>query len=208
LQLVPATGHAAAQKHESPEEGVAAIAGGFGYKVGEVSAELRMCIKHALILVALALSVLTASARADDCATVKNAMLGTGRTPHGLTLTKTDGQGKKTVTRQVQTVDNKYVQTADGKWHAMNIAIKDLDDDLSGVQMCRRSGSESVSGESTTVYDVHMNQDGDQSDAKIWVSSKNLVLKSETVLEGGHYTTEYDFRHVTPPANAVPMGGK
>ena len=167
-----------------------------------------MCIKHALILIALALSVLTASARADDCATVKNAMLATGRIPHSLTLTKTDGQGKKTVTRQVQTVDNKYVQTADGKWHAMNIAIKDLDDDLSGVQTCRRTGSESVSGESTAVYDVHMNQDGEQSEAKIWVSSRNLILKSETVLEGGHYTTEYDFSHVTPPANAIPMGAK
>jgi hypothetical protein len=165
-----------------------------------------MLIKTSRVIIAFAFTVLTASAIADDCTTVKNAMLGTGRTPHSLVLTKTDGQGKKTVTHQVQTVDNKYVQTADGKWHAMNIAIKDLDDNLSGVQTCRRSGSESVGGESTAVYDVHMNQDGDQSDAKIWVSSKNLILKSETVLEGGHYMTEYDFAHVTPPANAVPMG--
>jgi hypothetical protein len=165
-----------------------------------------MYIENSRVLFAFALAVSTGSAFADDCSTVKNAMLGTGRTPHSLILTKTDGQGKKTVTHQVQTVDNKYVQTADGKWHAMNIAIKDLDDDLSGVQTCHRSGNESVSGESTAVYDVHMNQDGDQSEARIWVSSKNLMLKSETVLEGGHYTTEYDFSHVTPPANATPMG--
>jgi hypothetical protein len=165
-----------------------------------------MFFKISRAMIAFAFTVLTAPAIADDCTTVKNAMLGTGRTPHSLVLTKTDGQGKKTVTHQVQTVDNKYVQTPDGKWHAMNIAIKDLDDDLSGVQTCRRSGSESVGGESTAVYDVHMNRDGDPSDAKIWVSSKNLILKSETVLEGGHYLTEYDFSHVTPPANSIPMG--
>jgi hypothetical protein len=165
-----------------------------------------MFFKTSRAIIIFAFTVLISPAIADDCTTVKSAMLGTGRTPHSLVLTKTDGQGKKTVTHQVQTVDNKYVQTADGKWHAMNIAIKDLDDDLSGVQTCRRSGNESVSGESTAVYEVHMNQDGDQSEARIWVSSKNLILKSETALEGGHYTTEYDFSHVTPPANAIPMG--
>lgn len=87
-------------------------------------------------------------------------MLNSGHTPHSLLTTKTDDQGKKTVTRQVQTVDNKYVQTSNGKWYAMNIATKDLNDDLSGVASCRRSGSESVSGESTAVYDVHTNLQG------------------------------------------------
>jgi hypothetical protein len=163
-------------------------------------------IQNLYIPIALSSILLAAPGLADDCATVKGAMLGTGRTPHSLVLTKTDGLGKKTVSHQVQTVDNKYVQTADGTWHAMNIAIKDFADDLSGVQTCRRSGSESLGGESTAVYDVHMNQDGEQGDAKIWVSSKNLILKSETVLEGGHYTIEYDFAHFTPPANAISMG--
>jgi hypothetical protein len=159
------------------------------------------------VLIALGLTVLTAPALADDCTTVKSAMLNTGHTPHSLLLTKTDSQGKKTATRQVQTVDNKYVQIPNGKWYAMGIATKDLNDDLSGVQTCRRSGSESVSGESTSVYDVHMNLEGNISDSRIWVSTKNLILKSEGVIEGVHYTTEYDFNHATPPANALSMGG-
>ena len=112
-----------------------------------------MHIENYRILIAFLGSVLTASAGADDCTTVKSAMLGSGRTPHSLVLTNTDAQGKKTVTHQVQTLDNKYVQTADGMWHAMNIAIKDLDDDLSGVKTCRRSGSDNVSGESTAAGD-------------------------------------------------------
>jgi hypothetical protein len=170
--------------------------------------EHRMYIENSRILTALAFAVLTAPALADDCTTIKSAMLNSGHTPHSLVITKSDGQGKKTVTRQVQTVDNKYVQMPDGKWYAMNIAIKDLNDDLSGVQTCRRSGSESVSGESAAVYDVHMSLEGSISDSRVWVSSKNLILKSEGVIEGAHYTTEYDFGHVTPPANAIPMGGK
>jgi hypothetical protein len=167
-----------------------------------------MRIENSRVLSGLAFAVLTAPALADDCTTVKSAMLNTGHMPHSLVTTTTDGRGKKTVTRQVQTVDNKYVQTADGKWYAMNIAIKDLNNDLSGIQACRRSGSEGVSGESTAVYDVHLNLEGTISDNRIWVSAKNLILKSENVIAGTHYTTEYDFGHVTPPANAMPMGGK
>jgi hypothetical protein len=167
-----------------------------------------MYIETPRTLIALAFAVLTAPALADDCATVKSAMLNSGHTPHSVIVTRTDGQGKRTVTRQVQTVDNKYVQTPDGKWHAMNIAMKDLDDDLSGLLTCRRSGSDSVSGEVTAVYEVHMNLEGEVTDQKMWVSSKNMVLKSEGTVEGAHYTTDYDFAHVTPPANAIPMGGK
>ena len=167
-----------------------------------------MHIHNSRTLIALGCAVLAAPALADDCTTVKSAMLNSGHTPHNLLITKTDGQGKKTVTRQVQTVDNKYVQTPDGKWYAMNIAIKDLNDDLSGVQTCHRSGSESVSGESTAVYDVHMTVEGSTSDSRVWVSSKNLILKSQQAMESAHYTTEYDFGHVTPPASAIPMGGK
>jgi hypothetical protein len=158
--------------------------------------------------VGLAFAVLTAPALADDCATVKSAMLNSGHTPHSLIVTQTDGQGKMTVSRQVQTVDNKYVQRPDGRWYAMNIAIKDLNDDLSGLLTCRRSGSDNVNGEVTAVYQVHMNLESEVTDQKIWVSLKNMVLKSEGAIEGVRYTTDYDYAHVTPPANAMPMGRK
>jgi hypothetical protein len=90
----------------------------------------------------------------------------------------------------------------------MNIAIKELNDDTSGLLMCRLSGSESVGGETAAVYEVHMNLAGETRDQKLWVSSSNRVLKSEGAYEGARYTTEYDFTHVIPPANAISMGGK
>jgi hypothetical protein len=148
-------------------------------------------------------------ALADDCASAaKGAMLNSGRTPVSVTMTKTDAQGKKTTTRQVQTATNKYVQTENGKWYAMNIAIKDLVDNLDTTKLaCRRSGSDTLNGEAVTTYEVQEDVDETLKDNKIWVSSRNLILKSEGNIEGAHYTLLYDYAHVTPPANAVSMGG-
>jgi hypothetical protein len=156
----------------------------------------------------LKFAALSTPVLADDCAALRSAMLNSGHTSHTVIVTKTDGQGKKIVTRQIQTVDNKYVQMPDGKWFAMGIATKDLNDDTSSVISCRRIDSDSVSGESTAVYEVRLNLEGELSDQKWWMSSKNLILKTEGVVEGAHYTTEYDFAHATPPPNAVSLGGK
>ncbi len=160
------------------------------------------------ILIALTFAALSTPAIADDCAALKSAMLKSGHTPHTVTLTKTDGQGKKIVTQQIQTVDNKFVQLPNGKWYSMGIATKDLNDDTSGVLACRRIGGESISGESTAVYEVHTNIGGEVGDQKWWMSSANLILKTQGVTEGAHYTAEYDFAHAAPPPNAVPLGGK
>jgi hypothetical protein len=167
-----------------------------------------MSIDAHFVLIAFTLAAVAAPVFADDCALVKSAMLDTGHTPKSATTTKTDERGKKVVTRTIQTVTNKYVQTEDGKWYAMNIALKDLDDDLSAKLTCRRSGSDIVNGESAAVYEVHMDLDGGVSDNKFWVSSKNLILRSEAIIEGTQYRTEYDFSHVAPPANATLMVGR
>ena len=167
-----------------------------------------MPIWTVVIQAAFAALIFDAAALADDCNTVKSAMLNSGHTPHSVTVTATNGQGKKTLTKQIQTVDNKYVQVADGKWYAMNIGIKDLNDNTSGVLTCKRTGSDTVGGESTTLYEVHANLEGEVQDQKMWVSSNNRVLKSEGMMHGSAYTTEYDFSHVTPPAGAISMGGK
>ena len=165
-----------------------------------------MHVQQSDLVIFLGVTLLTAPAFADDCAAVKTAMLNSGHTPHTAVVTATDAQGKKTVTRQVQTVDNKYVQTADGKWHAMNIAIKDLNENTSSVKTCRQTGSDNVAGESTLVYAVHTYLEGTSGDQKMWVSSKNRIVKAEITMEGARYTTEYDFAHVAAPADAVPMG--
>ncbi|HEX3913339.1 MAG TPA: hypothetical protein VHW71_07525 [Steroidobacteraceae bacterium] len=90
----------------------------------------------------------------------------------------------------------------------MGIDIKDLTDDVSTTKLtCRRGGSDTVNGESAAKFEIQMGDGGAVTAGKIWVSSKNLVVKSEGSTEGGRYVTVYDYAHVTPPAGAVRMGG-
>jgi hypothetical protein len=160
-------------------------------------------------VVLLTFSALAMPALADDCSVARSAMEDTGHKPHSTTTTPLDSQAIKSVTRTVQTVTDKYVQTKDGKWYSMGIAIKDLTDNLKTAKLtCRRSGSDTVNGESAAVYEVHIENEGSISDNKIWVSSKNLLLRSDVSTEGHRYSTVYDFSNVAPPPNATPMGRK
>jgi len=148
-------------------------------------------------------------ALADDCAVAaKGAMVNSGRTPVSSTTTGTDSQGRKSTTRTIQTVDNKYVQTKDGKWYSMGIAIKDLIDDSRTTKVvCRSSGRDAANGVPAIIYAIQVDNDEDMKDNRIWVSN-NLIFKSETTVQGIRYTTLYDYSHVTPPAIATPMGSK
>jgi hypothetical protein len=159
------------------------------------------------VLVLTAISTFAVPALADDCAlAAKSAMLNSGHTPVTATTTKTDSQGKKSTTRTIQTLTNKYVQTENGKWYSMDISIKDLTDNTAKLT-CRRSGGDTVNGEPAATYEVQMGNDDAMNDRKIWISSKNLILKSEGSIEGAHYSTVYDYAHVTPPADAARMSG-
>jgi hypothetical protein len=157
-----------------------------------------------------AISAFAVPALADDCApAAKRAVVNSGRTPVSITTTKTDSRGKMSATRTIQTVTNKYVQTASGKWYSMNIAMKDLIDDSKTTQVtCRHSGADTVDGEPVATYEIHMDSGDIASDSKIWVTSRDLITKSEGSIGGARYRAVYDYAHVTPPAGATPMGGR
>ena len=156
----------------------------------------------------IAIAAISTVAHADDCTAIKSAMLESGHKPRTVTVTSADAQGKQVVTQQIQTETNKYIQTRDGQWHVMNIAIKDLNDNTDTVKQCSRLGSERVNGESTTTYTLSYDTSGAMMEQKIWVSSKNLILKSEGKVNGGKVETTMDYSTPKPPANAIPMGGK
>jgi hypothetical protein len=163
---------------------------------------------RALILTAL--SAFAVPALADDCApAATSAVWNSANTPVSTTTTKTDSQGKNSTSRTIQTTTNKYVQSANGKWYSMNISIKDVMDERNTTKVtCRRSGRDTVNGEPAATYEVQVDKDAYMNDGKIWVSAKNLIMKSEGSIEGACYSTVYDYAHVTPPADAAPMGGK
>ena len=159
------------------------------------------------ISIVFALSAIPALA--DDCAiAAKNAMLAAAQKPMSTITTKTSAQGKQSVTRTVQTETNKYIQLESGEWYSMDIGIKDLIDDTKSTKViCKRSGTDMVNGQPAIFYELQLDLDGVTMETKTWVSSQNLILKSEGIEGGSHYTTVYDSSHVTPPANAKRMGG-
>jgi hypothetical protein len=152
-----------------------------------------------------AVSAVALPALADDCAiAAKAAMVHTGRTPVSTTTTNTDSQGKQSTTRTIQTVGDKYVQTQEGKWYSMDIAIKDLIDDTQTTKVvCRSSGRDAAA----VVYEIQVGDGEDVQVSRLWVVN-NLIFRSETTLQGIRHTTVYDYTHVTPPANVTPAGGR
>jgi hypothetical protein len=153
--------------------------------------------------------ILTMPALAQDCAVAaRTAMLNSGRTPVSTMTSSTDAQGRKATTRTVQTVDNKYVQTKEGKWYSMGIAIKDLIDDAKTTKVtCQGSSRDTANGVAATVYAIQVDNDDSITQTRIWVAD-NLIFKSELTVQGTRYTTLYDYGHVTAPTGVTPMGTK
>jgi hypothetical protein len=168
-----------------------------------------MTTKALRFLILLAVPAVAVPAFGDDCVAAKSAILETGHRPVSVTVTTTNAEGKQKVSRTIQTVDNKYVQTENGKWYALGIAMKDLNDNTKTAKFtCQRGSSDSVNGESAAVYEVRMDDNGTIVDEKIWVSSKNLILKADGSVNGTRFSSVYDFVHVSPPANATAVGGR
>ncbi len=72
---------------------------------------------------------------------------------------------------------------------------------------CQRTGLDLLGGAPATVYALHIDNEGDLSDSKVWIGANHLVLKSELTTSGTQYTTLYDYSNIVPPANAKPIGG-
>lgn len=152
----------------------------------------------------------TAPAFADDCKPVTNSMIVTVKTPYKMTLTRTGRDGKPETNYLIQTPNAKYVQTG-GRWITMPSSSQDLLDQLSATiktakMDCHRLGTEMVSGQSTAIYSMHVENQGTVSDSKVWLSSDHLPLKSEVVVNGTTVSSIYDYANVQPPLDAAPLG--
>jgi hypothetical protein len=151
---------------------------------------------------------LACTARADDCAPVKAAMLATVEKPHTITINRFK-DGKPVTNRMIQTKDAKYVEVK-GKWHTLPISADDLHEMEKSFNetafTCRQLGRDSVDGNSATVYMSHYKNEDTEGDAKLWIGSDGLPLKTESTIEGHVDTASYDFAHADAPADSTPMG--
>ena len=162
------------------------------------------------VLGAAIVVVLAAPAWADDCAQPTAAMMVSAKTPYSETIVFPGPGGKIVTSHIVQTATIKYVER-NGKWTSLPVSSADLvgtlNDLLKTAKMtCRRTGTDRVDGQQTTVYTVRMENEGVVTDSTLWISAQNRQLKSETTVGGKHYTSTLDYDHVHPPAGAKPVG--
>src|SRR5262249_11707432 len=104
----------------------------------------------------------------------------------------------------------KYVER-NGIWTSLAISSADLVDTLNKMLKtakitCKRTGTEQVDGQSTTIYSVHIENEGTVTDSKVWISDQNRQLKSETTSGRNHFSSTFDYDHAQPPEGAKPAG--
>ncbi len=150
---------------------------------------------------------LASPARADDCAPVKAAMLATVRKPHTITISRIK-DGKPVSNRMIQTKDAKYIEV-NGKWRALPTDADDLQEMEKSFNettfTCKQLGRDSVDGQTATTYASHYKNEDAEGDAKVWIGSDGLLLKSESTHDGQLVSSTYDFAHAEAPADALPF---
>ena len=163
-----------------------------------------------LLLGTVVLVASTAPARADDCTQPTAAMMVSAKTPYSETIVSSGPGGQMVTSHMVQTATTKYVERKGG-WTALPISSADLVNALNDMLKtakisCKRIGTEQVNGQSATIYTLHTEYRGVVTDNTLWISAQNRQLKSDTTVNGQHYSAAYDYDHVQPPAGAKPPG--
>jgi hypothetical protein len=168
---------------------------------------LGRIITSSLAAMGLALC-LAFPARADDCSAVKAAMLATVKKPHTITINRIK-DGKPVTNHMVQTKDAKYVEV-NGKWRTLPVTMDDFQEMEKSFNettfTCKQVGRDSVDGQTATIYTSHYNNEDTEGDAKLWIASDGLPLKSESSHDGQMTSSSYDFAHADAPADSTPMG--
>jgi hypothetical protein len=155
-------------------------------------------------LAAIVCVLASTAAQADDCAVAMAAIRAGALKPYSATVSMTMS-GKPIFSHIVMTGSKMYIQMQ-GTWHTMPMTAKEVLDQMDTVAKtakttCHRGGAEAVNGQAATIYDVHVENQGNASDNRVWISAAGLPLKTVDRMAGGNVATSvYDYAHVQPPA--------
>ena len=168
-----------------------------------------MTANAARLLTLLVFTGVATPTMADDCTSALRASM---QKPVTTLTSRKDAQGNLIETRVVQLPEVQYVQTTDGQWHSVATSLKDRLDtasaDLKTAKItCQRIGAGTVHGTAAVVYLMHEDQGGDITDSKVWIAA-NLLVRSDLTLAGAHYTTVYDYSHVSAPTHAKSLASR
>ncbi len=143
---------------------------------------------------------------ADDCRAVQSSLVAQASTPYAETTTS--GPDPGLTVREVSTSTHRYIQSR-GAWTTVAESsadrLKELADQMaSQKRACRRTGAESIGGQTADVYAVSVDADGSTSRLVFWISkARNLPLK-RTFQRGNRppAVSTYTYDNVKPPAGA------
>jgi hypothetical protein len=162
----------------------------------------------AAVIAAMAAASFSTGARATDpCDVIFNAMIAQVKVPFAVQATQApkNGPAQKMETRFVGGKSYFFVQ---GAWHSEPVTPDQMVADLtearkSAKQTCTMAGDETVDGTPTTVYEAHLDSDGEKSDNKLWVSkATGLPVKSEARMQEGTITQTFRYDGIQAPAGA------
>ncbi|HEX4505225.1 MAG TPA: hypothetical protein VH722_05800 [Alphaproteobacteria bacterium] len=159
----------------------------------------------ALTAAIAAVSVGAHAAPADPCDAIFNAMVAQVKVPFAVQATQAPNNGP------AQTMENRFVGGksyffVQGQWRSEPVTpdqmIADLTEEKqSAKQTCAVAGDEAVGGQPAMVYTAHIENQGEVSDNKLWVSkATGLPVKSEARMREGTITQIFHYDGVTAPA--------
>lgn len=164
---------------------------------------------RSVLVVAFLCATAAWPARADDCATLLNAMITQAGNPYAANVTMdVPGQPPRTL-RTIYVHETIYTEL-NGKWRFLPMASKDMigkirDAAKASKESCHLQGVDKVNGRPAKLYITHVENNGAASDHKLWVMD-GKIMKSEAQLAGGmHLVTVFDYSHIAPPADATPI---
>jgi len=167
---------------------------------------MKLTSRAAATIAGIAALAFSAGAHAaDPCDAIFNAMVAQVKVPFAVKATQTPVNGPAQ-TMETRIVGGKSYFFVQGQWHSEPVSpdqmVSDLTEEKNAVkQTCNVAGDEPVGGQPATVYEAHIDSQGEKSDNKLWVSkATGLPVKSEARMREGTITQTFSYDGVTAPA--------
>jgi hypothetical protein len=162
------------------------------------------------VLLLLVMGQASTARAGDSCQPVFNALQKLVTIPSHSYTTSTAAKGGTPRTAETIMVQNKKYIRANGKWMDTHITTQEIleqekDNEKNGKSSCQLVRSESVNGESASVYHLQRETENFKEDSQIWISvATGVPLREEQDIEMGsigkrHNSAHFEYTNIRPP---------
>jgi len=148
---------------------------------------------------------------ADACQPVFDALQKLVTTPsHSYTTSSAASGGTPRMAETIMVEGKKYIR-ANGKWMDARVTTQEVleqekENEKNGKSSCQLVRSESVNGESASLYHMQRETESFKEDSQIWISTaRGVPLREEQDIDMGgsigkrHNSAHFEYRNVQPP---------